>query len=133
MSTHVALRCRLARFALTPELIQLPDLESERKRLQSMRTRRALAAGLRRTADPIQPSRRLDPCPILVDRVAMVRAQLLELANDLEEAQTPDPASVALLRELLTNGTGPLYNPNLPADDLHTTLVRARAGITNQT
>ena len=130
ISTHVARRRRLATMALSPELVQLPHLESERKRLQSAGTRRALAAGLRRTADPVQPSRRLDPCPVLVDRVAAVRAQLLELANDLEQSQTPDPACVAVLRELLTNGSSPLYNPNVPADDLHTTLARARAGLT---
>lgn len=59
-----------------------------------------------------------------------MRAQLFELANDLERAKAPDPTCVALLRELLTNGTSPLYNPNLSADDLHITLVRARAGIT---
>ncbi len=130
IGTHIARRRRLATMALSPKLVQLPELESERKRLQSARTRGALAAGLRRTADPIQPSRRLDPCPVLVDRVAVVRAQLLELANDLERTQTPDPASVAVLRELLTNGSGPLYNPNVPAADLHTTLARARAGLT---
>ena len=130
ISTHVARRRRLATMALSPKLVQLPDLEPERKRLQTARTRRALAAGLRRTADPIQPSRRLDPCPVLVDRVAAARAQLLELANDLEQTQTPDPTCVAVLRELLTNGNGPLYNPNVPADELHTTLARARAGLT---
>ena len=129
ISAHIARRRRLATMALSPELVQLPDLESERKRLQSVRSRRALAAGVRRTADPIQPSRRLDPCPVLVDRVAAVRAQLLELANDLEQTQTPDPACVALLHELLTLGSSPLYNPNVPADDLDTTLARARAGL----
>lgn len=128
-SAYIARRRRLATMALSHELIQLPDLESERKRLQGARSRRALAAGLRRTADPIQPSRRLDPCPVLVDRVAAVRGQLLELANDLEQTQTPDPACVAVLHELLANGSGPLYNPNVPADDLHTTLARARAGL----
>ena len=129
ISAHIARRRRLATMALSPELVQLPDLESERKRLQSVRSRRTLAAGLRRTADPIQPSRRLDPCPVLVDRVAAVRAQLFELADDLEQTQTPDPACVALLHELLTLGSSPLYNPNVPADDLDTTLARARAGL----
>lgn len=129
IGAHIARQRRLATMALSPELVQLPDLESERKRLQSVRSRRALAAGVRRTADPIQPSRRLDPCPVLVDRVAAVRAQLFELADDLEQTQTPDPACVALLHELLTTGSSPLYNPNVPADELHTTLARARAGL----
>jgi hypothetical protein len=132
IGAHAARRLRLATMALSPELAQLPDLAAERRRLQSARTRRALAAGLRRTADPIQPPRRFDPCPVLADRAEAVRAELLELANALEQTQTPDPAYVALLRELLTNGTSPLYNPNLPASDLHATLARARAGITAQ-
>ncbi|HEX4282331.1 MAG TPA: hypothetical protein VHZ27_16305 [Solirubrobacteraceae bacterium] len=132
IGTHVVRRRRLATIALSPKLVQLPDVESERKRLQSARTRRALAAGLRRTADPNQPSRRLDPCPVLVGRVAAVRARLLELANDLEQTQTPDPACVAVLRELLTNGSSPLYNPNVPADDLHTALAGVRAALTTQ-
>jgi hypothetical protein len=129
----VARRRRLVAMALSPDLVALADLAGERRRLQSARTRRALAAGLRRTADPNQPPSRFDPCPLLIDRVQSVRAELLALANALEQTHVPDPASVALVRELLTNGTSPLYNPNLPDDDLHTTLAHARAGITNPT
>jgi hypothetical protein len=133
IGTHVARRWRLATMALSPELVGLADLAAERRRLQSARTRRALAAGLRRTVDPIQPPSRFDPCPVLADRAHAVRAKLLDIATALEQTPTPDPASVALLRELLTNGASPLYNPNLPADDLHTALARARAGITGPT
>jgi hypothetical protein len=132
IGTDLTRRERVATMVLSPELVQLPELAAERRRLQSTRTRRALAAGLRRTADPIQPPRRFDPCPVLVDRVAAVRVELLELADDLEEAHTPDPTSVALARELLTSGTSPLYNPNIPADDLQATLARVRAGVTSQ-
>jgi hypothetical protein len=114
IGTHVVRRRRLATIALSPKLVQLPDVESERKRLQSARTRR------------------LDHSPVLVGRVAAVRARLLELANDLEQTQTPDPACVAVLRELLTNGSSPLYNPNVPADDLHTALAGVRAALTTQ-
>jgi hypothetical protein len=129
IGTHVTRRRRLARMALSTELVRLADLAAERRQLQSARTRRSLAAGLRRTAHAIQPTGRFDPCPVLVDRVAPIRDELLKLAHDLEETQTPDPACVALIRELLTNGSSPLYNPNLPADDLYTSLARARAGI----
>jgi hypothetical protein len=129
ISTHVARSHRVHTMALSPELVGLPDLAAERRRLQCARTRCALAAGLRRTADPIQPPRRLDPCPVLADRVLSIRDELLELADDLEQTQTPDPASVALLRELLTNGTSPLYNPNLPVDELRATLDHVRAGL----
>jgi hypothetical protein len=96
------------------------------------RTRRALAAGLRRTADPEQPPRRFDCCPVLPDRIAAVRIELLQLATDLEQTQQPDPASVALIHELLTAATSPLYNPNRSADDLRDTLARAHARITTQ-
>jgi hypothetical protein len=130
--THVARRRRLQTMALWPELVQLPDLAAERRRLQSARTRRALAAGLRRTAGPIQSPCRFDACPVLVDRVAPIRDELLKLANALEETQTPNPACVALIRELLTNGSSPLYNPNLPAANLYRNLASARAGITAQ-
>jgi hypothetical protein len=129
---HAARRRWLATMALSPELAQLPDLAGERRRLQSPRTRRALAAGLRRTVDPLQPPRRFDPCPVLSDRVQAVRNELLELANLLEQTHTPNPASVALLRELLTSGTSPLYNPNFRDGELQAILVRARAGITTQ-
>jgi hypothetical protein len=129
---HVVRRRRLATIALSPELVGLADLAGERRRLQNARTRRALAAGLRRTADPNQPPSRYDPCPILVDRAQAARAELLELADTLEQTHTPDPASVALLRELLTNATSPLYNPNLPASELHHTLQRAHFRLTAQ-
>jgi hypothetical protein len=108
----------------------LPGVARKRRRLVSPSNRRLLARGLRRTAAPTQPPARFDPCPIVRDRVAAVRSELLELACMLEHAQHADPASVALIQELLRDGTGPLYNPNAPAADLYTTLNRARFGLT---
>jgi hypothetical protein len=129
---HLSRERPLSRWAAFPELAALPDLARKGKRLQSARTRRALAAGLRRTADPEQPPRRFDCCPVLPDRIAAVRIELLQLATDLEQTQQPDPASVALIHELLTAATSPLYNPNRSADDLRDTLARAHARITTQ-
>ena len=100
-----------------------------RRQHRAERKRRVIAAGLRRTADPIQPPRRFDPCPVLVDRVAPIRDELLQLADALEQTQAPDPACVALLRELLTNGTSPLYNPNIHVSALRATLDHVRAGL----
>jgi hypothetical protein len=100
----------------------------KRRRLVSPRHRRALAHGLRRTAASTQPPTRFDICPILLDRVAPLRPELLQLATALEQTHDPDPTSVALIHELLRNGCSPLYNPNAPAADLHAVLRRARAG-----
>lgn len=66
---------------------------------------------------------------MLPDRVASVRFALLTLATTLEQSPDPNPTSVALIHELLTNACSPLYNPNLPADDLRRILARAQAGI----
>jgi hypothetical protein len=126
---HITREHRVATLAVIPELTQLPEFAAKHKRLLSTRNRQALAAGLRRTAAPTQPPRRFDTCPILPDRVAAVRPELLQLANALEQTNDLDPASVALIHELLTNACSPLYNPNLPADDLHATISRAHAGI----
>jgi hypothetical protein len=133
LGCHLARGSRLSTLATFPELAALPDLAGKRKRLQSARTRGALAAGLRRTAAPEQPPRRFDCCPVLPERVAAVRTELLQLATELEDTQQPDPVCVALIRELLTDATGPLYNPNRSADELHDMLARARAGLTAQT
>ena len=66
---------------------------------------------------------------MLRDRVSVVRTEMLELARALEQAASPDPTSVALIRELLTNGCSPLYNPNLSTDELRATLTDAHAGM----
>jgi hypothetical protein len=106
--------------------------ESKRRRVVSARHRRALAHGLRRTAASTQPSTRFDVCPILLDRVAPLRPELLQIATALEQTHDPDPDSVALIHELLKDGCSPLYNPNVPAADLRVALRRARAGLAAQ-
>jgi hypothetical protein len=67
---------------------------------------------------------------VLADRVAAVRLDLLLVADALKHCLDPDPASVALIRELLTNGCSPLYNANVSAQEPHATLARASAQIT---
>ncbi len=129
LGCHVVRERRLAALTIFPELARLPDLAGKRKRLASTRTRRALAGGLRRAANPNQPPYRFDCCLVLRDRVSVVRTEMLDLARELEHAPAPDPTSVALIRELLTNGCSPLYNPNLSTDELRATLTDARAGM----
>ena len=129
LGCHALRERRLAALAIFPELARLPDLARKRRRLTSTSSRQALAGGLRRAADPKQPPHRFDCCPVLRDRVSVVRTEMLELARALEQAPAPDPTSVALIRELLTNGCSPLYNPNLSIDELRATLTDARAGM----
>ena len=60
-----------------------------------------------------------------------MRVELLTLADALEHRHEVDPTSVALLHELLADGCSPLYNPNARAEDLHATLTRVHAGISD--
>lgn len=85
--------------------------------------------GLRRAAAAAQPPARSDCWPLLRDRVAAERPQLLAIAAALEHAHDPDPTCVALIHELLTDGCSPLYDTRVPAADLHTTQKRVRAGL----
>lgn len=87
---------------------------------------------LRRTAnrardtDPIRQHREA----LLHYRAAAVRADLLEIAALLERTQTPNPACLATLNELLSNGCdSPLYNTRIPVAELHTTLGDIRSGL----
>lgn len=129
---HVVRERRLTALAIFPDLARLPDLAGKRRRLGSTRSRQALADGLRRAADPNQPPRRFDCCPVLGDRVALVRTEMLELARELQQAPAPDLTSVALIHELLANGCSPLYNANLSTDELRATLTHARAGMAHR-
>jgi hypothetical protein len=98
----------------------------------SARKRRKLAGWLRRTANcaPECDPRRRRFEVLLRDRVAVVRAELIEIANLLERADDPDPACVATIRELLRNGCdSPLYNRDIHVSELKTTLYYVRSGL----
>ena len=102
--------------------------ERSRARLVSPRNRRKLAQSLRRTArDANRTRQRYDL--LLRDRAAAVRTDLIEIAARLEQAQDPDPARVAAVRELLTQGDSPLYHPGVPARELRATLDYVRSGL----
>jgi|GEM_PF-3112442 len=95
------------------------------------RRRRALAHELRSTAALTEPPSRFDRAtiPVLLDRVATVRAEMLDLAVALECSSDPDPDAVAVVRKLLRDGCSPIYNPNVPATQLTAALGAARAGL----
>jgi hypothetical protein len=101
----------------------------KRARLTGSRHRRAIARWLRRTArhspKPHPLARRRET--LLHYRVALVRAELLEVAAILEHTPNPDPACIGELHELLANGCdSPLYNPDIHASELQATLHHIR-------
>jgi hypothetical protein len=101
-----------------------------RARLVTVRQRRALAQEMRavcRAAARDAP----DTWKVLLRARAMrYRSDLLEVAALLEQAEHPDWACVAALRELLRDGrTSPLYNPAVDPRHLGVILGRARAGL----
>jgi hypothetical protein len=106
--------------------------EHKQARLTSARNRRILAKWLRRTANRTPHPRPLTrtPEPLLHYRVSAVRADLLEIAANLEHTQRPDPARVTALRELLANGCdSPLYNADIHISELYSTLDYVRSGL----
>jgi hypothetical protein len=111
---QAALCCCLRQCVLCPKLAEIPAVALYRDRLCSGRNRRGLAISLRRIAHP-SPAARASPY-VLWDRVALVRDELLALADELESADTVDPHTMIEIRQLLSNGLqSPLLNDRLPA------------------
>jgi hypothetical protein len=103
--------------------------------LLGTRNRLTIARWLRRTANRAadgDPRRRFEV--LLRDRVALVRTDLLALADLLERTEDPDPACVKALRELLRNGCdSPLYNAELHMSELQAALYYLRVGLGDAT
>jgi hypothetical protein len=98
----------------------------------SARKRRLITQWLRRTARHTQPTSSLARrrATLLHYRVAVVRADLLEIAALLERARDVDPACLTELHELLANGCdSPLYNADIHISELHATLHHIRGSI----
>jgi hypothetical protein len=68
---------------------------------------------------------------LLHDRVALVRADLLEIAGLLERAADPDPRCVTELHRLLTDGCeSPLFNPDIHPSELLASVYYAHSRLT---
>jgi hypothetical protein len=71
---------------------------------------------------------------LLISRAAAVRTALLEVAALVRCSPAPDPDCIAELHNLLTNGCdSPLYNPEVPAEQLKARLERVRDALATQT
>ncbi|MGN6869141.1 MAG: hypothetical protein ACTHMY_12145 [Solirubrobacteraceae bacterium] len=99
----------------------------------SARAHRRLVRSLESLANRQPPSdrvrRRFEV--LLYDRVALVRADLLEIATLLEHEPEPDPGCVAALHRLLTDGCeSPLYNAEVHPSELRATIFYVRSRLT---
>ena len=100
--------------------------------LLGTRNRLTIARWLRRTANRVPDGGPLGHRRefLLCGRVALVRTDLLALADLLERTEDPDPDSVEALRALLRNGCdSPLYNADLHMSELRAALYYLRVGL----
>lgn len=100
-----------------------PELELRARQITSRRSRGQLAHSFRQTVAEVQrPQARRYGAAVPLRR-ATVRPwseALLGLADRLDAPDAVSPAAIARMRELLTDGTGPLYceDPRRPLDQM---------------
>jgi hypothetical protein len=96
-----------------------PDLELRAWQLVQHSSRRRVARGLRRAVRDAQ-NHRLNELssvvPIPRQAVTQWSQGLLDVADAIEQSDCVSACGIALALELLTDGTGPLYDPG--AEDL---------------
>lgn len=112
-----------------------PALSLRARQLTSGRSRRSLAGSLKRTVQLAREPRRFGPA-VPVDRRAVLEArlQILEIASRLEDGAPTNPRGVAIVHELLTDGSSPLYASSLTRSDssngqLHNRLDQATSAL----
>jgi hypothetical protein len=92
-----------------------PELACRAQVLSGWRVRHAFASGLERAVmEAIKPPPYARGAAAPVDRDGVLDAQheLLRLANALRAEPPPNPRATATASILLTDGTGPLFNPH---------------------
>lgn len=117
----------VARLALEPAAYALPVVAAYGARVAQESQRARLAAWLVEVITEACMPHSL----YLGDRVALVSQELEALARELvSPTRSVEPISAVACRRLLTHAVeSPLYNPDLPLEDLHSALRRIRAGI----
>jgi hypothetical protein len=123
---HVARALRLEEWAARDDLAALPELAAVRRHLVAADHRRDVAGALRTLASQRRTSRH-DVAPLLVRRLAPVRADLLAVADEVERAAALDPRTMVELTRLMTDGvSSPLLNEAVPEGELALLLRRVR-------
>ncbi|MFL5865179.1 MAG: hypothetical protein ACJ780_31175 [Solirubrobacteraceae bacterium] len=123
----LARRERIERLALDPDAYAIPAVARLGARVCALRERRRLAAFI----DAVVHERGHPLELHLVIRTSRYTQLLESLARELASpAAQVEPALAVACRRLLTRPVeSPLYNPNLPEEDLRALLLRIRAGI----
>jgi hypothetical protein len=122
-------RERIERLALEPAAYTIPEVARFGARASALRERRHLARCLHALAHE-----RGHPLELhLVARATRYAQQLESLARELASPTARvEPAIAVACRRLITRPVeSPLYNPNLPEEDLRAVLSRIRAGISS--
>ena len=126
VTAHLARQMRLEEWAGRDDLAALPELAVARRRLVADERRREVAGSLRRIAAQRRTSRH-DVAPLLVGRLAPVRADLLAVAEEVERAPVLHPATMVEITRLITDGVkSPLLNEAVPEGELAPLLRRIR-------
>jgi len=125
------LRCRerVQRLALEPAAYTIPEVARFGARASALPERRRLAQCL-----DAMVHERDHPLELhLVIRASSCAQHLDALARELASPSACiEPATVVACRRLITRPVeSPLYNPNLPEDDLRALLMRIRGGISD--
>ncbi len=121
-------RERIEKLALDPAAYAIPAVARFGARVSAPCARRQLARSIHALVHERGHSLELH----LVVRAASYTSQLETLARELASPSTRvEPAIAVACRRLITRPVeSPLYNPNLPEEDLRALLLRIRAGIT---
>jgi hypothetical protein len=127
-------RVWLGRYALDLRLAEGENILSSRQlahradQLASIRCRRSLAAGLRRLIEDAESTSRplSSAAPIQRRSILRARAELEQLAAELDSDDPLTIEGIARVQLLLTDGTSPLYSP-FPDGTLEEAVSHARA------
>jgi hypothetical protein len=118
----------ISRLALDPAAYAIPEVASFGAKLATPGRRRRLAASIHSLVHEKDHAMQLH----LPGRAMRFADELDELARQLAAPSSQVPPTIAVeCRRLVTRPVqSPLYNPNLPEEDLTALLLRIRAGIT---
>src|SRR4051794_15037091 len=116
----------LEQWLLRDDLAAVADVARARAELVAPKRRRELARSLRRIAGERGVSRH-EVAPLLLDRVARVRGELLAVADEIERVPALDPRTMADIARLVHDGArSPLLNGAVPEPELALSLRHIR-------